>query len=87
MTIKFSRVYCNCCCSCSFEAEIIIIGQSSHKIYNNNILNLLEPTTILNACTKKYGDLLNVPCSIKQRNQVKTIKAYLTSVQYSFMAL
>ena len=29
----FSRVYSNCCCSCSFESEIIKIGQSSHKIY------------------------------------------------------
>ena len=26
----FSRVYSNCCCSCSFEAEIIKTGQSSH---------------------------------------------------------
>ena len=24
----FSRVYSNCCCSCSFEAEIIKVGQS-----------------------------------------------------------
>ena len=31
-----SRVYSNCCCSCSFEAEIIKIGQSSHKMYSNN---------------------------------------------------
>ena len=28
----FSRVYSNCCCSCSFEPEIMKIGQSSHKI-------------------------------------------------------
>ena len=28
----FSRVYFNCSCSCSFEAEIIKIGQSSHKM-------------------------------------------------------
>ena len=48
----FSRVYSNCCCSCSFEAEIIKIGQSSHKIYSNNIVNFQESTTILNACTK-----------------------------------
>ena len=34
----FSRVYYNCCCSCSFEPEIIKIGQSSHKMYSNNIL-------------------------------------------------
>ena len=35
----FSIVYSNSCCSCSFEAEIIKIGQSSHKMYSNNILN------------------------------------------------
>ncbi len=35
----FSRVYSNYCCSCSFEAEIIKISQSSHKMYSNNILN------------------------------------------------
>ena len=36
----FNRVYFNCCCSCSFEPEIIKIGQSSHKMYRNHILNL-----------------------------------------------
>ena len=36
----FSRVYSNYCCSCSFEPEIIKIGQSSHKMYSKNILNL-----------------------------------------------
>ena len=55
----FSRVYSNCYCSCSFEAEIIKIGQSAHKIYSNNILNFQESTTILNTCTKKSGNLLN----------------------------
>ena len=35
----FSRVYSKCCYSCSFKIEIIKIGQSSHKIYSNNILN------------------------------------------------
>ena len=49
----FSKVYSNSCCSCSFEAEIIKIGQSSHKMYSNKILNFQESTTILNACTKK----------------------------------
>ena len=34
--IRFSRVYSNCCCRCSFEAEIIKIGQSSQKMYSNN---------------------------------------------------
>ena len=34
----FSKVYSNCCCSCSFEAETIKIGQSSHKMYSNNTL-------------------------------------------------
>ena len=30
----FSRVYSNFYCSCSFESEIIKIGQSSHKMYS-----------------------------------------------------
>ena len=55
----FSRVYSNCCCSCSFEHEIIKIGQSSHKMYSINIVNFQESMTILNAYTKQYGNLLN----------------------------
>ena len=51
----------NCCCSCSFEPEIKKIGQSSHKMYNNNILNFEESPAILNACTKKSGNLLKAP--------------------------
>ena len=54
----FSRVYSNCCCSCSFEPEIIKIGQSSHKMYSNSILNLQGSTTILNAHTKKVRRLI-----------------------------
>ena len=46
-------------CSCWFEAEIIKIGQSSQKMYSNDIVNFQESTTILNACTKKSGNLLN----------------------------
>ena len=46
-------MYSNCCCSCSFELEIIKIGLSSHKMYSNNIMNFQEFTTILNAFTKK----------------------------------
>ena len=57
----FSRVYSNCCCSCSFQSEIIKIGQSSHKRDWKNILNFQKSTTILNACTKKSGNLLNAP--------------------------
>ena len=57
----FSRVYSNCCSSCSFEPEIIQISQSSHKMYSNNILNFQESTTILNAGTKKSGNLLKAP--------------------------
>ena len=48
----FSKVYSNSCCSCSFEAEIIKISQSSHKMYSNNILNFQESMSILNAHTK-----------------------------------
>ena len=49
------RVYSNYCCICSFEAEIIKLGQSSHKMYSNNTLNSQEYTPILNACTKSLG--------------------------------
>ena len=54
----FSRMYSNCCCSCWFEAEIIKIGQSSHKMYSNKIVNFQESTTIVNARTKKSGNFL-----------------------------
>ena len=53
----FSRVYSNCCSSCSFKPEIIKIGQSSHKMYSNNIVNFQESITILNAHTKKFWKL------------------------------
>ena len=49
----FSRVYFNCCYSCSSEAEILKISQSSHKMYSNKIVNFQESMTILNASTKK----------------------------------
>ena len=54
----FSRVYSNCCCSWSFEAEIIKIGQSFHKMYSNNIMNFQESTTILNARMKRVWKLI-----------------------------
>ena len=57
----FSRVYSNFYCSCSFEAEIIKIGQSSHNMYSNNILNYQESMTIWNTCTKIVWKLLNAP--------------------------
>ena len=54
----FSRVCSNCCCSSSFEPEIIKIRQSSHKVYSNNILNCQESRTILNAHKKKVWKLI-----------------------------
>ena len=42
-------MYSNSSCCCLFGAEIIKIGQSSHKMYSNNILNFQESTTLLNA--------------------------------------
>ena len=67
----FSRVYSNCCCSCSFEAEIIKMGQSSQERYSNNILNFQETTSILNAYTKKSGNLLKAPCNWTWKYQTK----------------
>ena len=54
----FSRVYSNWCYRCSFEPEIIKIGQSSHKMYSNNIVNFQESTKILNGRTKKVWKLI-----------------------------
>ena len=54
----FTRVYSNCCRSCSIESEIVKISQSSHQMYSKNILNFQESTTILNACTKKVWKLI-----------------------------
>ena len=52
------RVYSNCFCSCSFKPEIMKIGQSSHKMYSNNILHFQVSTTIVNAHTKKVWKLI-----------------------------
>ena len=54
----FSRVYSNWYCRCSFKPEITKIGQSSQKMYSNNIVNSQESTTILNSCTKKVWKLI-----------------------------
>ena len=51
----FSRVYSNCCSSYGFELEIIKIGQSSHKMYSNNIVNFQE------SARKKSRNLLKAP--------------------------
>ena len=45
----------------SYKPEIIKIGQSSHKMYSNNIVNFQESRTILNACTKKSENLWKTP--------------------------
>ena len=57
----FSRVYSSFCRRCSFEPQIIKISLSSYNMYSNKILNFQESMTILNACTKKSGNLLKTP--------------------------
>ena len=88
-------VYSNYFCSCSFEAEIIKNGQSSHEMYSNKILNVQESTTILNACTKKSGNLLKAPrmysldhtlfenCKIERQNPQTAASDELTTVRHS----
>ena len=63
----FSRVYSNCCCSCSFEPEIIKIGQSSHNMYSKNILNFQDYDNFKCFYKKKSGNLLNAPRNKKKR--------------------
>ena len=75
----FSRVYSNCCCSCWFEPEIIKIGQSSHEMDSNNILNIQEPTTILNGYIKKISKLFEGTTYLSSGNS--------RSVHYHFIAL
>ena len=53
-----SQADSNSFCSCSFKPGIIKIGQSSHKMYSNNIVNFQESTAILNTCTKKVWKLI-----------------------------
>ena len=75
----FSRVYSNSCWSCSFEPEIIRIGQSSHKIYSNNRVNFQESTTIINANTKKAWKLIECTTDIlkkEEKNGGHVKKAY-----------
>ena len=55
-------MYSNCCCSCSFEFEILKIGQSSHKMYSNNIVNFQVSTTMPG---KKSGNLSCAPRILK----------------------
>ena len=77
----FSRVYSNCCCSCSFEPEI---GQSSHKMYSNNILNSQASTTILNAHMKKAWKLIVCTSYIltaKKNPNVQTAKKITVQTQ------
>ena len=69
----FSRVYSNCCCSYLFEPEIIKIGQSSHKMYSNNMVNFQESTTILNACTKKVLKLIECTTYYSSFDRTKLI--------------
>ena len=60
----FCRVYFNSCYRCSYEPEIIKIGQSSHKMDSNNIVNVQESTTILNVCTKKVWKFIEGTTSV-----------------------
>ena len=70
-------MYSNCCCSCSFEREIIKIGQSSHKMYSNNILNFQVSTTILNACTKRVWKLIECTTLLKNKGNFVWIKIFI----------
>ena len=81
----FGRVYSNFCCSCSFEAEIIKIGQPSYKMYNNNIMNFQESTIILNACTKSLETYWMYHVSTK--NSLVRSKVKWKDVQDSFSFL
>ena len=55
-------------------------------MYSNNILNFQDSMTILNACTKKSGNLLNTPhIKWKPRISIKSLITYLwdATIQHS----
>ena len=82
----FSMVYSNSCCSYSFEAEILKIGQSSHKMFSNNILNFQESITILNAHTKKVWKLI-VCISYLRLVQLSVLFAEILKILYRTLHL
>ena len=82
----FSRVYFNCYCSCWFEPEIIKIGQSSHKMYSQNLLNFQESTTILNAHTKKFWKLIECPWRNATTNENK-IRTLAENETYKYLGI
>ena len=82
-------MYSNSCCSCSFEPEIIKIGQPFNNMYGNNILKFQESKTILNACTKKSGNLLNAPriyiYIYRKNGEYEWMKIQSTNLRYLFL--
>ena len=82
VTSDFSRVYSSSCCSCWFEPEIIKVGHSSPKMYNNNIVNFQESTTILNAhTTKVYIYRMHLLFRLLKLNCNKMVQQKLSSAQ------
>ena len=83
----FSWVYSICCCSCWFEAEIIKIDQSSHKMYSNNIVNFQESTTTLNAHRKKAWKLIECTTYIVASNfgSPSLLSIFLKSIKNYFI--
>ena len=49
-------------------------------MYSNNILNFQESTPILNACTKKSGNLLNAPYAQTHTHTYIYIYIYIYSI-------
>ena len=47
-------------------------------MYSNNIVNFQESTTILNACTKKSGNLLNAPHIYKENLELIIYNSWYT---------
>ena len=81
------RGYSNCCCNCSFEAEIIKICQSSHKMHSNNS----EFPRVYNnfKCLYKIksGNLLNASHKYKPKTALskRKIHFYMTiTLQFNF---
>ena len=80
----FTWVYSNCCCSCSFESKIIKIGQSSYKMYSNNILNFQKSTPILNTRTEKVWKLIESTSYICTKNNLLIFNKLYSTLSFTW---
>ena len=82
----FSRVYSNSFCSCWFEPKIIKIGQSSHKMYSNNIVNFQESMKILNPNEKSLENYCIHLVTKNMHTSILTLNVYIAKGVFTLLS-